>query len=147
MKRGFTLIEILIVLGVIAILLSIIIPAFRGMQEEGKRTKAQKETETCQVAIESYYKNYDSYPPNLDVLTGCTPLILSEKPEDPFRTLVDAADKGVFTYSTGTDAAIGIWYMVGSQGPDRTWQSSYSAGNWYILGDDILATNAPKHKQ
>lgn len=141
MKKGFTLIELLIVLGVIAILLAIIIPSFRGMQEEGQRARAQKECETLQVAVESYYKNTSTYPPNLSVLTSTTPRIVVRMPQDPFQTVTG----NNYTYATATDATFGTWYVVGSRGPDRSLQSSYvtGTGSWLVVGDDIVVTNAP----
>ncbi|UCD15446.1 MAG: prepilin-type N-terminal cleavage/methylation domain-containing protein, partial [Candidatus Omnitrophota bacterium] len=51
---GFTLIELLIVIAVISILLSIALPRFRGMQEEGNIAKAKGELRTLQTAVESY---------------------------------------------------------------------------------------------
>lgn len=147
MKKGFTLIELLIVLGVIAILLGVIIPSFRGMQEEGYRARAQKECESLQVATESFYKNYGSYPggniSNLSIqLSTTTPKILVEIPSDPFNT-------AGFSYLAGTDATFGNWYMIGSPGPDRTFSSSYRAavGGWDVIGDDIIVSNAPKYNR
>ena len=58
-QKGFTLIELLIVLSVIAILVAIIIPSFRGMQQEGWLTKAEQELNTLQAAVESYYRHND----------------------------------------------------------------------------------------
>ena len=56
-KRGFTIIELLIVMAVIAILVGIAIPSFRGMQTEGWRTRAEKDVVTLKIAVETYYKN------------------------------------------------------------------------------------------
>jgi general secretion pathway protein G len=143
MRKGFTLIELLIVLGVIAILLAIIIPSFRGMQEEGNRTRAQKEVETLQTAVESYYKNTNAFPNNgqLFYATLMTPRIVTVMPADPFMTM--GTD---YTYATGTDGTYGNWYFVGSRGPDRAWASTYMTGAGYVQvrGDDIVATNMPK---
>lgn len=141
-QEGFTLIEILIVLAVIAILLGVIIPSFRGMREEGYRARTQKEVETVQVAVESYYKNYASYPPSMSVLTTVSPKMIVKIPEDPFNT-----SGNNLSYMTANDANFGDWYMVGSRGPDRSWQSSYNSGEsgWDVIGDDILATNTPKY--
>jgi general secretion pathway protein G len=69
-NRGFTLVELLVVISVIAILLGIIIPRFKGMQEEANRSKAKAELKTLQVAVESWYihQNPQAYPP-----TSATP--------------------------------------------------------------------------
>ena len=63
MKRGFTIIELLIVIAVISILIGIALPRFRGMQEEGKIAQAKGELRTLQTAVESYYiHNSNTYP-------------------------------------------------------------------------------------
>ena len=62
-SKAFTLIELLIVMAVIAILIAIAIPSFRGMQTEARQTKAQGDTRVLKIAVESYYKNHtNTYP-------------------------------------------------------------------------------------
>jgi general secretion pathway protein G len=87
MKKIFTLIELLIVIAIIAILLGIALPRFRGMQEEGNIAKAKAELRTLQTAVESYYIHHNStYPSSLSALTTTTPnLIGSSLPTDPFN--------------------------------------------------------------
>lgn len=153
MKKGFTLIELLIVMGVIAILLGIIIPSFRGMQDEAQRARAQKECETLQVALEGYYKNTGSYPGsgsiNLTYLFNMRPPLLVRMPADPFRTGPLIGTIYYYTYATGDDTNYGIWYMIGSKGPDRSWGTgtTYGGGTWFEAGDDIVVTNAPINRQ
>ena len=85
--KGFTLIEILIVIAVISILIGIALPRFRGMQEEGNIAKAKGELRTLQTAAESYYvHNSNTYPVNLTALTGQIPSIVSSIPNDPFQS-------------------------------------------------------------
>ena len=48
LKRGFTLIEMMIVMAVVSILVAIIIPSYRGMQDEAWQVKAEKELQTIQ---------------------------------------------------------------------------------------------------
>ena len=158
MKKGFTLIELLIVMGVVAILIAIVIPSFRGMQDEARMTRAQKECESLQAAVEGYYKNYNSYPANLSYLVWVTPKIVEGDilPTDPFRTMnYTYTPKGgtaypvqTYTYAQGTDKMYGDWYMLGSAGPNRTLDTGtqYSIGTWFIAGDDIVITNANKKR-
>ena len=80
MKRGFTLIELLIVIAVISILISIALPRFKGMQDEGNIAKSKGELRTLQTAVESYYiHNSQAYPSVLITLTSATPSIVSSK--------------------------------------------------------------------
>jgi general secretion pathway protein G len=111
MKKGFTLIELLIVIAVISILVSIALPRFRGMQDEGNIAKAKGELRTLQTAVESYYIHNDNvYPPNLGALTTQIPLIVANLPTDPFTT---ASNYG---YSVSGN---GEYYVIYSVGPAK----------------------------
>jgi len=105
-RNGFTIIELLIVITVIAILVGIALPRFRGMQEEGNINKAKAELRTLQTAIESYYiHNSNTYPSALSSLTSATPNIIGAAlPTDPFN--------GSNNYGYATDGASPVKYYV-----------------------------------
>ena len=85
--RGFTLIEMMIVIVVIAILIGVLLPNFRGTQDEAAEQRARSEMRTLATAIESYYiHNSNSLPTNLTALITATPRIISVVPDDPFRS-------------------------------------------------------------
>jgi prepilin-type N-terminal cleavage/methylation domain-containing protein len=118
MKKGFTLVELLIVMAVIAILIGIAIPSFRGMQQEANKTKAEGDLRVLKIAIESYYKNNAVYPAVANyqtTLLGATPKILESNLYDPFG----ATSTTTYAYALGTgstgpsDAKYYIVYSVG----------------------------------
>jgi type II secretion system protein G len=114
MKRdgGFTLIEMMIVIVVIAILLGVMLPQFRGTQDEAAISRAKSELRTLATAIESYYiHNSNTLPTALSNLTTATPRIVTIIPDDPFR-----ASGTDYTYATDTN---GVYYVVYSYGTDR----------------------------
>lgn len=53
-RKGFTLIELLIVMAIIAILIGISLPRFRGMQDEGQKSRARSNLATLRTAVEAY---------------------------------------------------------------------------------------------
>ena len=65
-KRGFTIVELLIVIVVIGILAAITIVAFNGVQNKAKASAAQSAVTQANKKVLAYAaQNADMYPPNL----------------------------------------------------------------------------------
>jgi len=62
-KKGFTLIELLIVVAIIAILAAIAVPNFLEAQVRSKVSHQVANMRTAVTALESYYTDYNDYPP------------------------------------------------------------------------------------
>jgi len=106
-RKGFTIIELLIVISVIAILVGIALPRFKGMQDEANIARVNGDLRTLQTAVESYYiHNTNTFPATLGALTTAVPQIVATLPTDPFNNNAD------YTYSV----ASGI-YKISSKGP------------------------------
>jgi prepilin-type N-terminal cleavage/methylation domain-containing protein len=60
---AFTLIELLIVVAIIAILAAIAVPNFLEAQVRSKVSRAQSDLRTIATGVESYFVDYNSYPP------------------------------------------------------------------------------------
>ncbi|KPA13966.1 general secretion pathway protein G [Candidatus Magnetomorum sp. HK-1] len=151
-NKAFTLIELLIVMSVIAILVAIIIPSYRGMQQEGYLTKAEKELNTLQAAIESYYRhNGQSYPENKGkenpnayqeaMIKQKRFRIITQKLEDPFQK-----NRAPYNYSILNDDNNVEYYVLWSNGingvQDWTWDSTEGKVTMDPSRDDIVRTNA-----
>jgi len=61
-KRGFTLLEILIVISIIAILVGILMPAFTGIMQSAKIKRATTESKALATAIRAYHAVNTSWP-------------------------------------------------------------------------------------
>src|SRR5262245_14952645 len=108
---GFTLIEMMIVIVVIAILLGVLLQQFRGTQDEAATQRARSELRTLATALESYYiHNSNAMPAALSSLTSATPRIVSSIPNDPFRAAT------AYTYYVSGNSH---YYVVFSYGPNR----------------------------
>jgi type II secretion system protein G len=59
---GFTLIELLVVITVIAILMALLFPAFKGVQDQAKRTQAKNDLTQIVTAVNAYYTEYGKMP-------------------------------------------------------------------------------------
>lgn len=61
-KKGFTLIELMIVISIIGLLSSIVLVALKDAKEKGQMTKAVSEMKSLQQAVELYKNQFGSYP-------------------------------------------------------------------------------------
>ncbi len=59
---GFTLLEMLIVVGIIAILMAILLPTVHQVRQSAFKTQAVTELKTVEGAIKAYYAEYARYP-------------------------------------------------------------------------------------
>jgi prepilin-type N-terminal cleavage/methylation domain-containing protein len=71
MRKGFTLIEILIVVAIIAILASIVLVGLGPTQQSGRDARRLSDLHEVQNGIELYY-NSCGYYPGTDTQTPCT---------------------------------------------------------------------------
>lgn len=60
--RGFTLIEIMVVLIIIGLLAGIVVPKLMGRTEEAKRTKTMVQIKNLQSALDLYKLDSGNYP-------------------------------------------------------------------------------------
>ena len=100
--KGFTILELLVVLTVLIILISIAVPRLKGMRDNANISKANTELQTIQSAIESYYtfhSNPHVYPDDLAELPTASPQVMSNAMYDPF----------------GATATTGYNYLVNGQ--------------------------------
>ncbi len=67
---GFTLVELLVVIGIIAILASVVMTIGTTVIKIAKRTKAQNTATQIQTAVLSYYTEYSVYPTPSGAGTG-----------------------------------------------------------------------------
>ena len=61
-ENGFTLIELLIVISIIVILMGLLFPAFKGVQDQAKRTQAKNDLTQIVTAVNAFYTEYGKYP-------------------------------------------------------------------------------------
>jgi prepilin-type N-terminal cleavage/methylation domain-containing protein len=69
-EKGFTIVELLIVIVVIGILAAIVIVAYNGVQNKANTTKAQTNAAAVQKVAEAYNADNSRYPGTLTELNG-----------------------------------------------------------------------------
>ena len=116
MKKGFTIIELLVVISVLVILIAISIPRFKGMQDSGKVAKVKKELSTMQAALESYRMNQETpaYPPTIatlgaSYLATTSPQLIASALYDPLAS----SSTTEYNYVLSSNGAYYVVYSVG----------------------------------
>lgn len=80
-KRGFTLIEVLVVVAIIGILSSIVLASMSGARSKGRDAKRVADIKQLQLALQLYYDGSGYYPLALSDLTSTN--YISSIPSDP----------------------------------------------------------------
>jgi type IV pilus assembly protein PilA len=69
-RKGFTLIEILVVIGILGILAAIAIPQYNKVRTKGMNAAATSALSSLKVAQESYFLVHDEYADHIDDLAS-----------------------------------------------------------------------------
>ena len=159
-SKGFTLVEILIVIMVIGVLAGIAIPAVRGIRDQARISQAEGDLSTLRSATEAFQTTTDGYPDPakggggtagyvLDDavkckwqadLVGASPRVLQKKLSDPFAStkghsyfyVQDGDSQNWVMWSVGPDQE-SLGYTV-TKAPDATVTKT---------GDDIVVASVP----
>ena len=66
---AFTLIELLVVIAIIAILIGLLFPAFKAVQDQAKKTQAKNDLTQIVNAVNAFYTEYGKYPVSSSITT------------------------------------------------------------------------------
>ena len=81
-KLGFTLIELMVVLSVIALLLAIVVPDYMGRMKRAEEAVLQENLAVMRDALDKHYADAGRYPGSLEELVAKR--YLRSIPKDPF---------------------------------------------------------------
>jgi len=81
-SRGFTLVELMVVLTIIALLLSIVVPDYIGRARRAEEAVLQENLAVMRDALDKHYADAGRYPTSLDELVSKR--YLRSIPKDPF---------------------------------------------------------------
>jgi len=140
-SRGFSLLEMIFVLGIVVVVLGISVVRMRGMSDQKNIETARGDLRAIQTAVNAYYLNNSSvYPAGSDWqsndLANDSPRVLRQVLYDPFR-----AANTEYSYSVSGD---GKYYVIYSYGPDAAADITGIDNNGKLTGqndDDIFITN------
>ncbi len=143
-KTGFSFVELFIVMAVIGLILSIAIPNFRAMQQEGELSRCEEDLDTLKVAVTSYWRNNaQTFPADIHTtLTAATPSVITKVLTDPWESDVTHHTYG---YLAGKDATFGSYYFLYTKGPTGDTAPTWDAQNQRVIyrGSGRVVSNAP----
>lgn len=83
-EAGFSLLELIVVITMIAIMVSLVAPKFLGYVDQAKQTDAQAQIEMFGQALDLYRLEKGKYPSTSDGLAAIKPYLQKELPKDPW---------------------------------------------------------------
>lgn len=131
-QRGFTLLEMMVVVAIIAILAGILIPNFTHARAQAATSACMANLKTVATAFELYYTDKQTYPPGTNqvidssatggggVLSG----YIGQPPEDP-----TAGTGKYYTYTTTTSGGVDAYSIWCPGTHDPATMSSFAANS------------------
>ena len=80
--KGFTLVELMVVLAIIALLLSVVVPHYMGRVQRAEEAVLQENLKVMRDALDKHYADAGKYPTSLEELVAKR--YLRTIPKDPF---------------------------------------------------------------
>lgn len=128
MKRGFTLVEILVIVAIISVLAMMLFPAFQSARNMARTTVCQSNLKQLGMAVALYVQDYDRFPRGLDPSDKYAPEIWDSRPDvQAFlaNTPLLHSDQVLGTYLKSDD----IWKCPSDTGYDRPDMIPYQLSN------------------
>jgi len=135
-RRGFTLIELLVVISIIAVLISLLLPAVQSAREAARRSQCLNNMKQIGLALANYESSHGAYPPpkiysgSCNYSNGGAGLVLNTS---GFTLLLPQLEQ----------TALANAYNFSQASANSAWQTSMSDGgpaNTTLLGDQSANT-------
>lgn len=117
-RNGFTLIELMIVVAIVAILASVAVPAYTDYVRRGKLTQALGGLASMQVKMEQYYQDNRSYTGAC--AAGTVAPLPANTTEFTYSCTIPSGGQSYTATVTGGAGMAGFTYTLTQQGTKTT---------------------------
>ena len=114
--KGFTLLELMVVVAIIGVLATVAIPLFGGLLKRSKTTEAKSSLGDMRTLQEAYHAEYDMYigvPPLQEIPAG---LHTDQDGDKDNMSALGFHPKGVTRYAYTVDAADSLTFTAAAEG-------------------------------
>jgi type IV pilus assembly protein PilA len=105
-QKGFTLIELMIVVAIIGILAAIAIPAYSDYTKRAKVTELVTAGSACKASVSEFFQAEQAYPADI-AAAGC-----SAQSTDKIASISLGANNGVITVASGITDVSGNYILT-----------------------------------
>ena len=137
--RGFTLIELLVVISIIALLLSILIPALNKVKESARDVICRTNLKSMQLATILYTDAYEGKMPEYNYADGLwinkITVFMDDMDEARYCPRTKIHDNPVYSFGSARETY--VWDWEGMEEPE---QASYTI-NWWFYQDGSTDKN------
>ena len=106
-KKGYTLLELMIVVAIVGILVSLAIPNFQQSAMKAKETALKQNLFTMRAVLDQYYADRGEYPDNLEALVEAN--YLRSIPVDPLTKSSTTWTEIYEEQEEGYDSSAGVY--------------------------------------
>jgi general secretion pathway protein G len=106
-KKGYTLLELMIVVAIVGILVSLAIPSFQQSAIKAKETALKQNLFTMRTVLDQYYADRGDYPDNLEALVEAN--YLRAIPVDPMTKSSTTWTEIYEEQEEGDDSSTGVY--------------------------------------
>lgn len=106
-ERGFTLVELLVVIVILGILAAVVVFAVGGIDDRGEESACEIDTRTLQTAEEAFFANDNSPPSQYSTEAGLVPNFVSKQSTLHDITLSASSDSYTVTVQNAQCGNVG----------------------------------------
>ena len=100
-QKGFTLVELMVVVVILGILVAIAVPVYNSVTEKAEKSAIQANLRTIDGAIMAYGANHDGAIPTAENLTAAADAYIQEWPTKPGSYSINASGVAEVTIPEG----------------------------------------------